>query len=456
MDDGKVIWSKWQSLLTEFQPLFTRGGWCGSYNGSQAWRCATKNIRSPRSSRRWDWSRGGACRRRLPSMGPGTERPSSGDCFRRSKPRRRPAGVAMALSPWTTPRGTAVRRASGEPPCSIRPVVATATAPRPCWPQLGGAGALGARPAVDLPPRRRPAVYPPQCLAGRRDVLDEKPIGGGDASPGRPRRQSPAFGRAGWGFCPCQRAAALPESSSGRAADRLRHPAAPRRSFVQTAGDQTEESVLRGASTAVGPTPCQPEGPRAVERAVAAGPSLHLWPHAQFPRPTGLGPMGGHRQGPSGACLCLRGGRLPQTVVPDCSARSLCASQVVAAGAARFRQEDGFRDQKQRLGMEECRAWTKEPILPTFQVQLVAQALLQQSDGTSFEHSLGKGWVVDGSPFGTMSQATSLPPRLAAVVLATSAEVFAVHRVSSWKNLQKRPQARFPPPRRARPCRLKC
>ena len=27
MDDGKVIWSKWQSLLTEFQPLFTRGGW---------------------------------------------------------------------------------------------------------------------------------------------------------------------------------------------------------------------------------------------------------------------------------------------------------------------------------------------------------------------------------------------------------------------------------------------
>ena len=30
--------------------------------------------------------------------------------------------------------------------------------------------------------------------------------------------------------------------------------------------------------------------------------------------------------------------------------------------AARFRQEDGFRDLKQRLGGEECRAWTANPI----------------------------------------------------------------------------------------------
>ena len=33
--------------------------------------------------------------------------------------------------------------------------------------------------------------------------------------------------------------------------------------------------------------------------------------------------------------------------------------------AARFRQEDGFRDVKQRLGWEECRAWTKQLILRT-------------------------------------------------------------------------------------------
>jgi hypothetical protein len=59
------------------------------------------------------------------------------------------------------------------------------------------------------------------------------------------------------------------------------------------------------------------------------------------------------------------------------SALELSAAQVVAVWAARFRQEDGFRDHKQRLGMEECRAWTKEPILRTFQVQLVALTLLR-------------------------------------------------------------------------------
>jgi DDE superfamily endonuclease len=59
------------------------------------------------------------------------------------------------------------------------------------------------------------------------------------------------------------------------------------------------------------------------------------------------------------------------------SALDLSAAQVVEAWTARFRQEDGFRDHKQRLGMEECRAWTKAPILRTFQVQLVALTLLR-------------------------------------------------------------------------------
>jgi hypothetical protein len=59
------------------------------------------------------------------------------------------------------------------------------------------------------------------------------------------------------------------------------------------------------------------------------------------------------------------------------TALKLSAEQVVEVFAARFRQEDGFRDHKQRLGMEECRAWTKEPILRTFGVQMVAQTLLR-------------------------------------------------------------------------------
>jgi hypothetical protein len=59
------------------------------------------------------------------------------------------------------------------------------------------------------------------------------------------------------------------------------------------------------------------------------------------------------------------------------SALELSAAQVVEVWAARFRHEDGFRDHKQRLGMEDGRAWTKEPILRTFQVQLLAQSLLR-------------------------------------------------------------------------------
>jgi hypothetical protein len=59
------------------------------------------------------------------------------------------------------------------------------------------------------------------------------------------------------------------------------------------------------------------------------------------------------------------------------TALDLTAAQVVEVFTARFRQEDAFRDHKQRLGMEECRAWTKEPILRTFQLQLVALTLLR-------------------------------------------------------------------------------
>jgi len=59
------------------------------------------------------------------------------------------------------------------------------------------------------------------------------------------------------------------------------------------------------------------------------------------------------------------------------TALDLSAEEVVEIFAARYRQENGFRDQKQRLGMEECRAWTKEPILRTFQVEMVALTLLR-------------------------------------------------------------------------------
>jgi hypothetical protein len=59
------------------------------------------------------------------------------------------------------------------------------------------------------------------------------------------------------------------------------------------------------------------------------------------------------------------------------SATELSGMQMVELFAARFRQEDGFRDLKQRLGWEECRAWTRNPIMRTSQAQWVTMSLLR-------------------------------------------------------------------------------
>jgi hypothetical protein len=59
------------------------------------------------------------------------------------------------------------------------------------------------------------------------------------------------------------------------------------------------------------------------------------------------------------------------------SATGLSGLEMVELFAARFRQEDGFRDLKQRLGWEECRAWTRAPIERTTQVQWITMSLLR-------------------------------------------------------------------------------
>jgi hypothetical protein len=62
------------------------------------------------------------------------------------------------------------------------------------------------------------------------------------------------------------------------------------------------------------------------------------------------------------------------------SAVDLTGLQIVELFCARFRQEDAFRDLKQRLGWEECRAWRRNPIERTTQtlfVTLTALRLLQ-------------------------------------------------------------------------------
>ena len=60
------------------------------------------------------------------------------------------------------------------------------------------------------------------------------------------------------------------------------------------------------------------------------------------------------------------------------TALELTGLQVVELFCARFRQEDGFRDLKQRLGWEECRAWTRLPIVRTTAALLVTMTLLRR------------------------------------------------------------------------------
>jgi hypothetical protein len=73
---------------------------------------------------------------------------------------------------------------------------------------------------------------------------------------------------------------------------------------------------------------------------------------------------------------------------------TLTPTEVVAVFAARFRQEDGFRDHKQRLGMEQCRAWTKAPVERTFVVQMVALTLLRLlSRRLDVDPEVGRWWT---------------------------------------------------------------
>jgi hypothetical protein len=73
------------------------------------------------------------------------------------------------------------------------------------------------------------------------------------------------------------------------------------------------------------------------------------------------------------------------------SATDLTGLQVVELFGARFRQEDGFRDLKQRLGWEECRAWTKKPILRTTQVLFVTMTALRLLQ-FQLEEARGDDW----------------------------------------------------------------
>ncbi|HEU5117782.1 MAG TPA: hypothetical protein VFT74_14240 [Isosphaeraceae bacterium] len=75
------------------------------------------------------------------------------------------------------------------------------------------------------------------------------------------------------------------------------------------------------------------------------------------------------------------------------SAVGLTGLEMVELFCARFRQEDGFRDLKQRLGWEECRAWTRNPIDRTSQAQWVTMSLLRLTQFRLEEEGLEDWWT---------------------------------------------------------------
>jgi hypothetical protein len=73
------------------------------------------------------------------------------------------------------------------------------------------------------------------------------------------------------------------------------------------------------------------------------------------------------------------------------SALDLTGLQALEIFCARFRQEDAFRDLKQRLGWEEGRAWTRNPIERTTQAVLTAMTAMRLLQ-LELQEKWGDGW----------------------------------------------------------------
>ena len=159
-------------------------------------------------------------------------------------------------------------------------------------------------------------------------------------------------------------------------AGRVPHPAAARRPALRPAAD----GAARGQAGA------QAEVGRAAAAAAAGGPLAGPWHtgeafiygrvrQVRWKEVVCLWRVLGHEVPVKAVVADVEGYKKRFTLVT--SAVGLTGLQMVELFAARFRQEDGFRDLKQRLGWEECRAWTRNPIERTSQVQWVALSLMR-------------------------------------------------------------------------------
>lgn len=379
MDDGKRLWSIWQSLLSEFKPQFTRGGWvrfvdwvtgtvlCDeehtvtqiltSVGLESRWR----NLEAfaeygsfPREAveRQLFRSVDQACpgrwgRYRVVAIDDTKEHRTSADVwgtctFHESSARSPNRAETVRAHNWVVLGGLLPGKPWTYLPCASRLYFRKSQVPLgekfttktrhalamlreiddesegPILAAFDGAYAMGTviRPCLDPPEGRRRIDFVTRL---RRDARLYHPLSNGPKHPaiGRPRK---------WG----------------------RRMAAPQNHSKWDVAWQSGRAYIHGRV-------CRFRCKRVSCQWSVSGPNHLVYAYV----------------------FEVKGYAKPWFVVS--SARDLSPAQVVAVQAARFRQEDGFRDHKQRLGMEECRAWTKEPVLRTFQVQLVAQSLLRMT-----------------------------------------------------------------------------
>ena len=291
------------------------------------------------------------------------------------------SGTATTSRPSTTPRSTAPASTSGAPAPSTSTPPAAPTGPPPCGRTTGCARGTAPepRPARLVPAALRAALLPQVAVArpvrGRRaegGVPDQVRTGGRTAPGAGPDHRRGSPGRLRRRLRPEERRPAAGRPRGGAAPHRVPDPAAARRPAVCPAarsGIAAESEVGQEAAAA-------PPG-RAVDPVVAAGARLPLRAEAGGALEGGGVPwrVSGHEVPVKAVVAKVEGYKKRFTLVT--SAVGLTGLQMVELFCARFRQEDGFRDLKQRLGWEECRAWTRNPIERTSQAQWVTMSLLR-------------------------------------------------------------------------------
>ena len=388
MSHATLLWSVWQDLLGSFAWAFTRRGfrrfaeWITALALNVEEHTITQSVLALDRPADWkaleSFAEYGAWRRRLrhPQPHPAwSRRPPGGP------------GTATTSGPSTTPRSTAAAPTSGAPAPSTSTPPAAPTGPPPCGPTTGSSWGRccenPGKPAWFLPISGRLYFRKSQLparsgMAGPTDefrtkcelvveLIREQARYRPRAAPGRLRRR----------LRPAQRGAA-----AGRARGRL----APRIEFLTRLRHDARLYALPPTERPEGKRGPKPKWGRGCRRRGrgAAGPGRGTTGDAfiygrrrkvRWKEVVCLWRVLGHDVPVKAVVAEVEGYKKRFTLVS--SAVELTGLQMVELFAARFRQEDGFRDLKQRLGWEECRAWTRNPIERTSQAQWVTMSLLR-------------------------------------------------------------------------------